>query len=122
MSKETVKKVIIYSVVFLLGFGFAPRAKEVIVTKEVPTDRVVEVVKEVPAQCDYTNWKLLKETDDKGFSLFSEFADIASNAFYAVADGDVDKLGSLVKDMEVVGGKIKALVPVRQSVLSKLGY
>jgi len=96
--------------IFFLGMIIAPKGS------------VREVVKEVPTQCDYSNWRTLKEIDDIGFTLSAEGLDLCSRGFYAVSELDVDKLTKISAEMETLTPKIQNVANRRQSILKTLGY
>lgn len=110
--------------VLMLGsfFGSANSTREI--TKEVPVEKIVikEVAKEVSAQCDYSDWKILKGIDDEGFNLATQTVNLCSQGFYAVSKSDVNTLLDISDKMKLVTPRITEVASKRQAVLKKLGY
>ena len=102
--------------VFILGFIFAPKNT----VKEVPVEKIV--TKEVPASCDYSNWKTLKGIDDEGFGLSVESMTLCSQGFNAISEFDTNKLIQITTEMKALTSKINDMGTRRQTILKILGY
>jgi len=115
------KKIIIGSILFFVGMSIgSSNAKTNIVTKEVPVEKIV--IKEIPATCDYSTWKSLKEIDDKGFGYAADGMNLCSEGFEAISEFDVKRIENITKEMTAVGVKIKNTGVERQLILKSLGY
>lgn len=100
--------------VFLLG---------VLLTPKHPVKEIEKTVtKEVPAQCDYTDWKELKAVDDIGLGYCATFADLASKSFEAISRFDTQRLSEITEEVNALSPKITELAERRQALLTKLGY
>jgi hypothetical protein len=87
-----------------------------------PKNPTKEIIKEVPATCNYSNWKALKEIDDRGFSLSASSAVSCSDGFNALLDQDVDAMNKVIDKMKVLVPQIEKITTERQEILKKLGY
>jgi hypothetical protein len=81
-----------------------------------------EVVKEIPATCDYSSWKSLKEIDDNVIQLSSDALGLCSEGFFAASEMDVDKINAVTTKMNDIAPKVEEVGTKRQSVLKTLGY
>lgn len=107
----------IFSLIILIIGMFIPIRKV-----EVPVEKRVEVVKEIPAQCDYSEWKNLKVTDDWGITYCKVGFELASEGFTALGKADQKEIQRILKDMKDNNQKISETSDQRQSILNKLGY
>ena len=108
------------TVVFFLGMAIPVRTIEKKV--EVPVEKRVEVVREIPAQCDYSEWKKLKAIDDWGFTYCTIGFELASQGFTALSKADQKEIQRILKDMKENNQKISDISEERQATLNKLGY
>lgn len=106
--------------VFIGGMFFSIRTVEKRI--EIPVEKRVEVVKEVPAQCDYSEWKRLKSTDDWGFSYCTIALNLASRGVTALGNMDIEEVNNITLKMKENNVKISETAQERQTILEKLGY
>lgn len=99
--------------VFLLGGFFVMSSKDT---------TVKEVVKEVPATCDYSDWKDLKEIDDTAIGYSVDVIGLCSEGFIAVSNFDINGMESVTNRINAMTPKIEAIGDKRLDVLEKLGY
>jgi len=103
---------IVLALVFTLGFWLSPSGKTEVIEKTV----------EVKTETDLTDWKALKDVDDRVIGNCATMLNYNSNAFFAASELDVER-------MEELNEKIEALLPLfiqskedRLEVLERLGY
>lgn len=109
------KKLIIYAVAFFvtmsIGFGMGQSTQpEKIVTKEVKVET------------DLTDWKRLKEVDDRGFQLAQEVVGLCSQGYKAISEFDTATMTRVNKETNVKTQQILTVGTERQELLKKLGY
>lgn len=83
---------------------------------------IKEVTKEVPGVCDYSDWKTLKEVDDKAFKYCADFAGLASDGFTAISNLDTVEVNNIVRKINSLNDKIETVATERQILLGKLNY
>lgn len=103
--------VIVISMMFGVGMK-----QDKIVIKEVP------VTKTVVQECDYSNWKALKDKDDQIISLAGQGFIIVSETFDAISRLDVNTIDKKTAELETLSNQIQKLAPERQTILHQLGY
>lgn len=107
-------------VVFFLGFMLAPSGETEVIEKEVI--REVEITPEPQPTPDLTDWRRLKEVDDRGFKLAGEVAYACSNAMDAVGTGDAEMFIAAEEAITSVVPRINAVAEERLTILERLGY
>lgn len=113
MSKITVTIVVVFVFLFgvILGNGFASKGA---IEKSTP-----EVVYK---QVDLTDWKRLKEVDDKLLTLSGEQFGLVSELALASSELDVARMEEINKRMEAKNLEFDKPISERQQLLKKLGY
>ena len=111
-------------IVFVLGMLFPLRTieKKTETVREVPVEKRVEVVKEVLAQCNFSDWQKLKAIDDQGFNYCTIALELTSQGFTAVSRQDYNQLKKITAQMTVNNQNISEATLERQTLLDKLGY
>ena len=110
--------IIFVSIFFGILIGASGDTKTI--EKEVTVDKIVEVPVEV--EKNISEWRELKEIDDKAFQVAISNSELCAAGFYAISQGDADTVQAVadetkknIQEFDELGGK-------RKEVLTKLGY
>lgn len=114
------KNVVIGIAVFLLGVGVGGSGKTQTVTKEVPTEKIVE--KTIEVEKNATEWRQLKTIDDRGFVVAGEQMTLCSQGFNAITNLDVKEMNRVATEIKTRTEILNGLATQRSEVLGKLGY
>jgi hypothetical protein len=83
------------------------------------TTEEAEIIKE---ECNYDDWRTLKEVDDRGFQLAGEGFGTFAEAVTAIIEEDEFRLELAIRDIEQNTENINQVGVEREEILRRLGY